>query len=200
MPLLLLLAAAAPARAEGGRDPIGELHKTATFPGAQRIHVGKSNSGVQACFFREEGSSHRLDIGVRADGAFLRVESGDGPLPAEMIPKPPLRVFAGKDATNIIDDGVKSTGQYEPLRAYDDAVDYAPNIDSRMGGGFVLLVKGDPKTFLDLVARARGEFIVVQSASRPKDVDVVAIYDFTASAARSLLDCAKQRLRASPAD
>jgi hypothetical protein len=193
--LLFLFAAVSTARAEGAGDPIGALNKTSTFPGAKRIQVGKSNSGARACFFREEGGSHRLDIGVRADGAFLRVESGDGPLPAEMIPKPPLIVFAGKDVTKTVDGDVKATGRYAPLQAYDGAVDYAPNIDSRMGGGFVLLAKGDAKSFLDLIARARGEFIVVQSASRPKDVDVVAIYDFTASAAQSLLNCAKKRLK-----
>jgi hypothetical protein len=178
-----------------GRDPIGSLSKTSTFNSAQHISLGKSRNGKPVCFFREEGSSHRLDIGMTADGAFIRVEHGDGLLAAGSIAKPPLKVFAGKELTKLVDGDLKSTGEYEQFQIYGGAVDYAPNLSTEMGNGFAVIAKGDAKSFFEMVARARGEFVVVQSVSEPRNVDVIAIYKFNASAIPALLSCAQKHAR-----
>ena len=187
--------AISPAQSQGRGDLVGDLTKTSTFSRAQRVNIGKSSTGKLACFFREEGSSHKTDIGMSADGAFIRVEHGDGPLPTESIPKPPLRVFAGKGVTKLIDGDVKSTGEYQPLEIYRGAMSYVSNLDTKYGNGFVILGKGDAKAFFEMVVRARGEFIVVQSLAEPKNLDVIAIYAFNASTASALLSCAKQHIR-----
>ena len=75
-------------------DPIGPLTRTQTFDRALKIDVGRSQTGKTVCYFREQGSSHSLDIGVSAAGAFIRLESFDT---REMTLAPPLRVFAGKE-------------------------------------------------------------------------------------------------------
>lgn len=178
-----------------GRDPIGSLSKTSTFNSTQHISLGKSRSGKPVCFFREEGSSHRLDIGMTADGAFIRVEHGDGLLASGSIPKPPLKVFAGKELTKLVDGDLKSTGEYVQLHIYGGAVDYAPNLSTEMGTGFAMIAKGDVKSFFEMVARARGEFVVVQSVSEPRNVDVIAIYKFNANAIPALLSCAQKHAR-----
>jgi hypothetical protein len=180
---------------QAGGDPIGELKKTSTFDRAQRVDVGTSRKGKPVCFFREEGSSHTLSIGIGAVGAFIRVASGDGPLAAESIPKPPLQVFAGMEITKLVDGDLKSTGEYMPIEIYEGATDYVPNLDTEYGGGFVVIGKGDAKSFFDMVASARKQFVVVQSTAEPKNVDVIAIYDFKASAIPPLLACAKKQIQ-----
>ena len=80
------------------------------------------------CFFREEGGSHVLDIGMSADGAFIRVAHGDGPLAAEAIPKAPLRLLAGKGLTKIVDGDEKYTGEYKAIQTYGGSIDYVPNL------------------------------------------------------------------------
>lgn len=192
---VVLGSAVGPAQSQGRGDPIGSLVKTSTFNSAQRISLGKSRSGMPVCFFREEGSSHRLDIGMTADGPFIRVEHGDGPLATGSIPKPPLMVFAGKGLTNLVDGDLKSTGEYEQFQIYGGAIEYAPNLDTEMGNGFAVVAKGDAKAFFEMVARARGEFVVVQSVSEPKKLDVVAIYDFNANAISALLLCEKKHIQ-----
>ena len=147
------------------------------------------------CYFREEGSSHILDIGIGADGAFLRVESGDGPLEPAAIPKPPLKVFAGKALTKMIDGDEKVTGEYQQIQPYNGAVAYAPNLTTRYGAGFAVIAKGDAKAFLETIVRARGEFMVVQSAAAPKNVDIIAIYKFKPGTMTALLSCAAKHLQ-----
>ena len=191
----LSMTAISPAWPQGGADPIGELKKVSAFDRAQHVDVAKSATGKPVCYLREEGSSHTLDIGIGAAGAFIRVASGDGPLDAASIPKPPLKVFAGKELTKLVDGDLKSTGEYESFQAYAGAVDYVPNIKTVYGGGFVLFAKGDAKAFLDMVAHARQEFVVVQSQVEPKNVDVIAIYKFNASAVSALLACAKMNVQ-----
>ncbi|MGA7971776.1 MAG: hypothetical protein WCA36_03140, partial [Pseudolabrys sp.] len=83
----------------GRDDPIGSLTRTATFDRAKRIYVGKSKSGTVACYFREEGDTHRLDIGIAAAGAFVRLQT---PEPREATPALPVRVFAGKEKTRRV--------------------------------------------------------------------------------------------------
>lgn len=184
-----------PAWPQGGADPIGELKKASTYDRAQHVDVAKPAKGKPVCYFREEGSSHTLDIGIGAAGAFIRVASGDGPLDAGSIPKPPLKVFAGKELTKLVGGDLKSTGEYEAFQVYDGTIDYVPNLKTDYSGGFVVVAKGDAKSFLDMVARARQEFVVVQSKAEPKNVDVIAIYKFNASAAAALLACAKKHFQ-----
>ncbi len=191
--------AASPARPQGGVDPIGELKKTSTFDRAQRIDVGKSSKGKVVCFTEDyDAGDAELYVGMSADGAFIRAEFGRS-LPKVPLPKPPLRIFAGKDGTKLVDGDMKSTGEYAPLQGgaviYSGAVDYVPLLDTKYGGGFVLVAKGEAKSFLEMVARARGEFIVVQSISEPKDVDAAAIYRFKASTISALLSCAKKHIQ-----
>ena len=192
--IALSMTAINPAWSQAVADPIGELKKTSTFDRARHVDIAKSSKGKPVCYFREEGSSHELDIGISADGAFVRVSSGDGPLDASSIPKPPLKVFAGKELTKLVDGDLKSTGEYEPIQVYDGAVDYVPNIGTPYGAGFVVIAKGDPKSFFEMVVRAGPrDFVVVQSASAPKSVDIVAVYKFNMSVIPVLLDCAKKQ-------
>ena len=167
-------------------DPIGPLTRVAAFDRAQQVNVGKTKAGKIACYFREEGSSHSLDIGTTADGAFIRLETGDS---RESTPTAPLRVFAGKQ----IAKGQYATNDFAVLQAYNGAFDfYVPKPGQ---GDFVVVAKGDAKAFFEMVARARMEFVVVQSVADRKNVDIVAIYKFKTAAIPALLSCAKERIR-----
>jgi len=163
-------------------DPIGALQRVGTFDKARRIDVGRTAAGATACYFREAGSSHTLDIGLTAEGAFLRLETGDS---RETTPAPPLRVFAGKQ----IAKGGYATNVFTVLQAYDGEIEFfTPKPEQ---GDFVVLAKGDAKRFFDMVARAKDEFVVVQSVAQPANTDIVAIYNFTTAAIPALLSCAK---------
>lgn len=193
-----------PAPSQGRDDPIGKLKKTSTFDRAQRVNVGKSNKGKLACFLEDEGSDSTLYIGISPEGAFIRVESGPDrlanesnfnptlPLVTRTNPKPPLRIFAAKGLTKVVDGDVKLTGEYAPIQIYDGAVNYVPNIDTVYGDGFVVVSKGDAKSFFEMVVRAHDEYIVVQSVSEPKNLDGVGIHGFNASTISALLSCAKK--------
>ena len=185
---MLLSAALAPGLAFSQQrgDPIGPLARVAIFDRAQQVLVGKSKAGKVACYYREEGGSHSLDIGLTADGAFIRLETGDS---RETTPAPPLRVFAGKQ----IAKGEYATNEFTVLQAYDGAFDYYVPKPSQ--GDFVVVAKGDAKAFVEMVARARMEFVVVQSVADRKNVDIVAIYKFKTSAIPALLSCAKERIQ-----
>ncbi|NVN88141.1 MAG: hypothetical protein HXX15_18835 [Rhodopseudomonas sp.] len=161
-------------------DPVGALTKTATFDRARKIEIGRSDRGLTACYFREEGSSHRLDIGITAAGAFIRLEAPDE---REATPTAPLRVFAGKETGN---------GDWLTIRAFEGDVDYATPRPTTTD--FTLTARSNPQAFLEMVAAARNEFVVVQSQADPKAVNVVAIYHFSAEAIPALLACAKDRL------
>jgi len=171
-------------------DPIGAATQVGIFDRAQLVKVGKNKAGKPVCYFREQGSSHTLDIGVAADGAFIRLETGDS---RETTPQPPLRVFAGKQMAK----GEYATNDFATLQEYKGAIAYYVPIPSR--GDFVLVAKGDAKAFLEMVARARTEFVVVQSVAQPQNVDVVAIYNFKAAAIPALLACAKARIQVTQA-
>jgi hypothetical protein len=177
--------------AQTAGDPIGALTQVSTFNRAQKVHVGRTAAGKTACYFTEQGSSHRLDIGVTADGAFLRLETAD---PREATPQPPVRVFAGKQITR----GQYATDEFTVLQGFDKNVDYYTPRPDR--GDFVLTAKYDAAGFLDMVARGRGEFVVVQSLANPKQQDIVAIYHFNPGAVGALIACANARLQtAAPA-
>lgn len=170
-------------------DPVGPLTKVTTFDRAQKINVGRTQSGKTVCYFREEGSSHSLDIGVTAEGAYLRLETFDE---REMTPSPPLRIFAGKEITRRQGNDEFSTGEFTVLQAYNGAFDYAPDPQR---DSFTAVAKGDAKAFLDTVAAANGQFLVVQSTSDPKVVNYTAIYGFKTAAIAPLLACAKERAK-----
>ncbi len=179
-----------PALSQERGDPIGAITKAATFDRAQRVDVGKTKAGRTVCYFREEGTSHSLDIGIAAGGAFIRLETGDS---RETTPSPPLRVFAGKQKTRRDGANEYATNDFEVLQEYGGGIDfYVPKPDT---GDFVVVAKGDAKTFLDMVARARTEFVVVQSAADEKNTDIVAIYKFTTAKIPALLSCARDRIR-----
>jgi len=203
--VLSLLAATSPARPQGNVDPIRNLKKTSTFDRAQKVNVGKSSKGKVVCFIEYEGSDSTLYVGISLDGAFIRVESSGPdrlpnesnfnptlPLVTRTTPTPPVRIFAAKGLTKVVDGDLKSTGDYAPLQIYDGAVTYIPNIKTVYGDGFVVVSKGDAKSFFDMVVRAHNEYIVIQSVSEPKNLDGVGISDFKASTMSALLACAKK--------
>ncbi len=188
---LVLFAASigAPALAQT-TDPIGTLTKMQTFDRAQKINVGRTKSGKAVCYFREEGSSHSLDIGIAADGAYVRLETFDE---RETTPTPPLRLFAGKEITRRQGNDEFSTGEFTVLHAYAGAFDYyVPNPKQ---DGFAAIAKGDARAFLETVARANTQFLVVQSVAAPKAVNYVAIYSFKPAAIAPLLACAKEKVK-----
>lgn len=171
-------------------DPIGAVTQVGIFDRAQQVKVGKAKTGKPVCYFREQGSRHSVDIGVAADGAFIRLETGDS---RETTPQPPLRVFAGKQTAK----GEYATNDFATLQEYKGAIAFYVPKPSQ--GDFVIVAKGEAKALLEMVARARTEFVVVQSVAQPQNVDVVAIYNFKAAAIPALLACAKARIQVSPA-
>ncbi len=177
-------------------DPIGSLTRTATFDRAKHVYVGKSKTGTVACYFREEGDTHRLDIGIAAAGAFVRLQT---PEPRDVTPSPPVRVFAGREKTRRSGGNEYATGEYTVLKAYDgDIAFYAPRPSH---GDFTVIGKSDPAGFLAMVAAARREFVVVQSTGGDKSANIVAVYRFNAALVPVLLSCAKaQHLAAAAPD
>ena len=192
--LILCVAVAAltsvAALAQQRADPIGPLTKVQTYDRAQKINVGRTKSGKTACYFREEGSSHSLDIGISTDGAYIRLETGDS---REKTPSAPLKVFAGKEIAKRVRGQEFATGEFSVLQAYDGPFDYF--IPDPERDNFTVIAKGDAKAFLDMVARANTQFVVVQSANDPKLVNDVAIYNFKPAAIPALLACAKERVK-----
>ena len=181
---------ASAALAQQRADPIGPLTKIQTFDRAQKVNLGRTKSGKVACYFREEGSSHSLDIGITTDGAYIRLETGDS---RETTPAAPLRVFAGKENSKRVGANEFATGEFTVLQAYDGQFDYY--IPKPEQDDFVVVAKGDAKAFFEMVARAKMEFVVVQSVADRKNVDIVAIYKFKTSAIPALLKCAKERIQ-----
>ena len=171
-------------------DPVGPLTKVQTYDRAQKINVGRTQSGKTVCYFREEGSSHSLDIGVGTEGAYMRLETFDE---RETTPVPPLRVFAGKEVTRRQGGNEYATGEFTVLQAYAGPFDYY--IPNPKQDGFAVIAKGDAKAFLEMVARANLQIVVVQSVASPKTVNYVAIYHFKPAAIAPLLACAKERVK-----
>jgi hypothetical protein len=184
--VVLITASLTAAAAAQDADPIGPLTRVSVFDPAQKINVGKTASGQPVCYFREEGSSHTLGIGVAADGAFLRLETFDS---RETTPKSPLRPFAGKQGER----GGYVTNELTVLQPYKGRIEFYTTKPDQ--GDFTVIAKADPQALFEMVARARNEFVVVQSVTDPKTVDIVAIYHFTAANISALLACAKARIQ-----
>jgi hypothetical protein len=211
--VLGLVAPTSPARPQGNPDPIGNLKKTSTFDRAQKVNVGKSSKGKVVCFIEDEGSDSTLYIGMSDGGPFIRLEAPEVGLPnpsnfdpalplvESPTPKPPVRFFAGKDVTKVVNGDEKATGEYAPLQGdgvyYSDAVNYTPLRNTKYGYGFVVIPKGDAKSFFDVIVRAAAAqgLIVVQSVAEPKNLDGAAISDFKTSTISALLACAKKHIR-----
>lgn len=178
------------ALAQQRADPIGPLTKIQTVDRTQKINLGKTKSGKIACYFREEGSSHSLDIGITTDGAFIHLETGDS---RELTPTAPLRVFAGKEIAKQVDGNAYATGEFAVLQAFDGKFSYyVPKPDR---DDFTVVAEGGAQEFFEMVARANTQFVVVQSAADPKTVNYVAIYNFKAATIPALLACAKERIK-----
>jgi hypothetical protein len=152
--------------------------------GKLAVMKGSDASGAPICYVREEGSSHRLDIGIaqnRSTGAatneaFVRLETPeqrDGPPPSS-----PVWVFAGQRQKN----------DYTPLVTFMGEVEYI--VPQRDRANFTLVAKGDLRTFLGVIASARDRFLVVRARALPTAVDYVAIYQFDTAAADALVACA----------
>ena len=172
-------------------DPIGSLTKTATFDRVRKIYVGKSQAGTIACYAREEGDTHRLDIGIAAQGAFIRLAT---PEPREKTPVPPVRVFAGKEKTKRVGNNEYATGEFTVLKSYDGDVEFY--VPEPTKGGFTVITRSDPAAFLAMLAGAKTEFVVVQSIADPKAINIVAIYHFSTGMVPALLSCAKANITA----
>lgn len=183
-----LTSGAAPAQQQA--DPIGPLKRIQIVDRAQKINFGRTPSGLVACYFREEDSSHSLDIGITTKGAYMRLDTGDS---REVTPAAPLRIFAGKENTKQVGGNEYSTGEFAVIQAYGGAFDYT--IQKTDQDGFTVIAKGDAKAFLEMVAHANTQHVVVQSAANPKNVNYVAIYNFKAATIPALLACANARVK-----
>lgn len=174
-------------------DPIGSIKRASVFDRAQRIFVGRGKAGA-VCYFRESGDTHQLDIGVSKLGAFVRLET---PETGDVIPPPPVRVFAGREKTRRSGGNEYATGEFTVLKPYDGDVEFYAL--RRGTGDFMAIARSnaesDVKAFLEMVAGARGQFVVVQSKANPKATSIVAVYRFRAAAIPALLACAKSRLK-----
>jgi len=161
-------------------DPLGPITQTGRYEGGQGVLLGRNSAGRTVCFRREEGSSHRLDIGVSPHGAFARLDS---PEPRESTARDPVRVYAGQ----------RGPGErFAVLAAFDgNARHSVPNASS---SGFTLIAT-EAALFLAIVAAARGQFLVIESRQPPQTREYVAIYDFTRVAGEAVLACAARHVR-----
>lgn len=182
LPLLILatlLAAASPVAAQIAVDPIGKIVPTGRFDGGTKVQIGRDAAGRAVCFLREQGDSHRLDIGIGASGAFVRLET---PEPRDATPVPPVRAYAGLQQT----ENGRATDRFMVLKPYEGEVTYVVSTPGQ--GSFTLVATGAPDAFLAVVAAAGGNFLVIEQR-RPPVRDYVAIYDFDEQAAAALLAC-----------
>jgi hypothetical protein len=177
--LAAIFAAPSPAAAQTAVDPIGRIAPTGRFEGGAKVQVGRDAAGRTVCFVREEGDSHRLDIGIGAAGAFVRLET---PEPRDSTPVPPVRVYAGLQQT----ENGRATDRFMMLKPYDGEVAYVAAIPGQ--GSFTLLAASAPEAFLAVVAAAAGNFLVIEQR-RPPVRDYVAIYEFNDRAAAALAAC-----------
>jgi len=177
LPLLLCVPGLA---AHAQTDPVGPVSQTGRYEGGQSGLLGRDSAGRTLCFRREEGSSHRLDIGISRQGAFVRLET---PEPREATARDPVRVYAGQRGAG---------DRFAVLAAYDGAARHF--VANPSSSGFTL-VATDAAAFLAVVAAARDHFLVVESRQPPAARESVAIYDFTRAAGEAMLACAARHVR-----
>lgn len=147
--------------------------------------VGRDAGNRPVCFLREQGDTHRLDIGIGLEGAFVRLET---PEPRDSTARNPVRIYAGLQQ---VKDGY-ATDRFMVLEAFGGAVRFlVPQADR---GSFTIVATGDPLPFLAVVAAARGNFLVIDSREPPPSREYAAVYDFDRPAADALVACARQHL------
>jgi hypothetical protein len=177
--LTATLVVASPGAAQVAVDPIGKITPTGRFDGSTKVQLGRDPAGRTVCFVREEGDSHRLDVGISAGSAFVRLET---PEPRDATPVPPVRVYAGLQQT----ENGRATDRFMVLKPYEGEVAYI--VPTPGQGSFTLLAAGSPDAFLAVVAAAGGNFLVIEQR-RPAVRDYVAIYDFNEQAAAAVSAC-----------
>lgn len=179
---LTLLLGAATAAAQSTADPIGAITPlTISRNHGAAVQTGRTAGGDTVCFMREQGDSHRLDIGVGRSGAFVRLES---PEPPAGQPTPPVRIFAGLQ--QIEND--RATSHFLVLARYKGKVTLiAPSAERATK----TILATDTAAFLDVVAAAKGQFIVVEGEGTDGDKDWFAVYDFDKAGAAALIACAR---------
>lgn len=177
-----LLLLALPSLAQGA-DPIGPITVTGRFAGSHGVLLGRDIRGGGVCLVREQGDSHRLDIGLGGKGAFVRL---DTPEPREALPRLPLRVYAGEQEVQ----GGRVTDRFKKLSTFAGEAEYV--VPDRAKGGFTLLATSNPAGFLAVVAAARNNFLVVEQVNNAAR-DYVAVYTFDPPAAAGLATCRRQQ-------
>jgi len=174
-----------PVAAQSGADPVGAIRRTAPFEGGHGVMLGRDAAGRAVCYFREQGDTHQLDIGIGigAAGAFVRL---DTPEPRDATARHPVRVFAGLQQ---IENG-KATDRFKALDTFAGAVSF--HVPRKDQAGFVIVAAGDPAAFLAVVAAARRNFLVVESRQPPAAREYVGVGDFDRPAADALVACARR--------
>ena len=190
-PALIALCAALTvplAAAADEADPIGVLDEARTSEAANSVLIGADRAGGPVCFVRETGDSHHLDIGLASSGAFVRLEAPDSDADAR-APAPPLRVYAGEQLI----EGDMATDRFTAVLSFAGTARFARFAEPQKG--FVILADDDSAGFLDVVAAARGRFLVAESMQAGGGLDYVAVYDFNAETAAALAACAAANVK-----
>ena len=169
--------ASSAAWAQAGEE---RIRRTGNFAGGAGVLTGADSSGARVCYFVEQYQPGRAYIGVSQKTAFFLTEipeqRDDAP------PKPPLRIYAGKRQTGP--DG--KSEKYIASKSFAGEATYS--VPNRERANFNLVVTRDVEGFLSVVAAAKGDFLVIDSADG-SGRDYISLLQFDASVARTLLDC-----------
>lgn len=188
--LILLASLVCPAAAETTADPIGEIRQTASFGGVDTVMTGRDASGRPVCLSREEGDSHRLDIGIVADSDVLRAFARlDTQVPREATAREPVRVYAGLQKVQ----GGYATNRFVVLQSFEGTAHFVARPHDR--AGFTVIADGDPSAFLDVVAAARRNFLVVESRRTSMGREFIGVYQFDRAAGQALIACAQRHVQ-----
>lgn len=180
---LLTLAISGSAAAQAGPDPVGRIVPAGKWQGGHDVLIGRAANGDMVCYRREEGDTHRLDIGIGKMGAFVRLES---PEPRDMLVSKPVRAYAAVE--QVRND--RATGHFTSLLAFEGELSYlAPDYKIL---SFVLVAPTEPAQLLAVVAAARGNFLVIEQRGS-SNRDYVAIYQFDRDAAEAILACQQRQ-------
>lgn len=175
-----------PAAAKADSDPIGAIRPASRFDGGHGVMLGRDAAGRTVCYVREQGDTHQLDVGIGTQGAFVRLET---PEPRDATARNPVRVFAGLQQ---VDKG-KATDRFMSLKSFAGTPAFHVPREDLLG--FVIVADGDPAAFLEVVAAARRNFLVIESRQPPVTREYVGIGDFDSPTAQALAACARRHLR-----
>lgn len=182
-PAVAAFALAGSPAASSAADPIGSLEDFSQQDKAHGVYLAKDMSGRPVCFSRETGDSHHLDIGISTNGPFIRLEAFDD---GDAMPQGSVRLYAGRQ--HVIDD--KATEQFDVLATVKGKVQFIRLTSGTPG--FLVLAKSDSSGFLETVAAARENFLVVEEISSGRVIDYVAVYEFTKDIAAAVDECARE--------